>query len=116
MQLREALKFEGQTGTPVYRGLDNALNSWCKLDSHDLKPIRVRAAFALEAGNEDSAIEYYKQALKINADDILSLISLGKAYWKKGNEHFEEAKEWIEKASGQGSDDADDNSLTWRWR
>ncbi|CAH1252828.1 Hypp1023 [Branchiostoma lanceolatum] len=108
MQLREALTFEGQTGIPVYRGLDNALDSWRKLDRHDPRPIRVRAAFALEAGNEDNAIEYYKQALKIDADDIRSLIGLGKACRKKGKEHFEEAKKWLEKASGLGCDEADD--------
>ncbi|KAI8478426.1 hypothetical protein Bbelb_438400 [Branchiostoma belcheri] len=108
MQLREALKFEGQAGVSVYRGLDNALNSWYKIDQGNPRLIRLRAAFALAAGNDDRAIECYKQALKIDKDDTPSLIGLGKAYRKKGKDHFEEAKKWFEKASGLGDDKADD--------
>eukprot|EP00058_Branchiostoma_floridae_P020896 XP_002606386.1 hypothetical protein BRAFLDRAFT_67633 [Branchiostoma floridae] len=109
LQLSEALKFEGQTGAPVYRELDNALYFWCKQDQRNPRPIRVRAAFALEAGREDNAIEYYKKALQIDEKDITSLIGLGKAYRKKkGKDNLEEAKKWYEKASGLGSDEADD--------
>eukprot|EP00058_Branchiostoma_floridae_P020895 XP_002606385.1 hypothetical protein BRAFLDRAFT_67632 [Branchiostoma floridae] len=109
LQLSEALKFEGQTGAPVYRGLDNALGIWCKHDQRNPRPIRVRAAFALKAENVDNAIEYNKQVLEIDQDDITSLIGLGKAYRKKkGKDNFEEAKKWFEKASGLGSDEADD--------
>ncbi|KAI8478427.1 hypothetical protein Bbelb_438410 [Branchiostoma belcheri] len=110
MQLCEALEFEDQVGhgVSVYRGVDNALNSWCKLDQRDPRPIRVRAAFALKAGYEDRAIECYNQALRIDEDDTRSLIGLGKAYRKKGKDHFEEAKKWFEKASGLGDDKADD--------
>ncbi|CAH1252815.1 Hypp1018 [Branchiostoma lanceolatum] len=85
VQLCEALKLKGQVLQDVYWRLDSALNSWCKVDRRDPRSIRVRAALALEAGNEDSAIEYYKEALQIDADDTNTLIGLEKAYKKKGS-------------------------------
>ncbi|XP_066271299.1 uncharacterized protein [Branchiostoma lanceolatum] len=86
IQLCEALKLKGQVLQDVYWRLDSALSSWCKVDRHDPRPIRVRAALALEAGYEDNAIEYYKQALKIDADDTNTLTGLEKAYKKKGSQ------------------------------
>ncbi|CAH1252814.1 IFIT5 [Branchiostoma lanceolatum] len=86
-QLCEALKLKDQGVPFVYQQLDSALNGWCKYNRRDPRPIRVRAALALEAGNEDmySAIEYYKEALQIDADDTNNLIGLEKAYKKKGS-------------------------------
>ncbi|KAI8478428.1 hypothetical protein Bbelb_400920 [Branchiostoma belcheri] len=66
IQLCEELKDRGVKD--VYQRLDFALDSWCKVDEHDM----VRAAFALESGREDKAIRYYKYALQIDGNDTSS--------------------------------------------
>ncbi|CAH1252827.1 IFIT5 [Branchiostoma lanceolatum] len=106
IQLCEALKLKDRGVSAVYQGLDTALDSWSKLDKRDPRPVRVRAAFALETGREDKAIRYYNRALQINNKDNSSMVGVGKAYKKKGN--FTEAKKWLERASRLGSDEAND--------